>query len=155
MSIEDFKGLMDEFDPASLLPELDSIMSKVPAIARIAILAGPVLLVVMGLVYLFATPKEANYHIGFRCYYGMGSVEAWQFTQRLAGKVWVGLGLVLSVIMLLIGLGFSKMQTMDLLWRAVSCVLWEAVLTLAAYLTVNVIVIRRFDKKGELRVKAR
>lgn len=155
MSIEDFKGLMDEFDPASLLPDLDAIMSTVAVIARIAIVIGPVLLLLMGLVYLFATPKEANYHIGFRCYYGMGSVQAWQFTQRLAGLVWTGLGLVLSVIMLLIGLGFAKMQTMDLLWRAVSCVLWEAGLTIAAYIAVNVVVIRRFDKKGELRKKTR
>ena len=77
MSIEDFKGLMDEFDPASLLPDLDAIMSTVAVIARIAIVIGPVLLLLMGLVYLFATPKEANYHIGFRCYYGMGSVQAW------------------------------------------------------------------------------
>ena len=155
MSIEDFKGLMDEFDPASLLPDLDAIMSTVAVIARIAIVIGPLLLLLMGLVYLFATPKEANYHIGFRCYYGMGSVQAWQFTQRLAGLVWTGLGLVLSVIMLLIGLGFAKMQTMDLLWRAVSCVLWEAGLTIAAYIAVNVVVIRRFDKKGELRKKTR
>lgn len=155
MSIEDFKGLMDEFDPASLLPDLDAIMSTVAVIARIAIVIGPVLLLLMGLVYLFATPKEANYHIGFRCYYGMGSVQAWQFTQRLAGLVWTGLGLVLSLIMFLIGLGFAKMQTMDLLWRAVSCVLWEAGLTIAAYIAVNVVVIRRFDKKGELRKKTR
>ena len=155
MSIEDFKGLMDEFDPGSLLPDLDAIMSTVAVIARIAIVIGPVLLLLMGLVYLFATPKEANYHIGFRCYYGMGSVQAWQFTQRLAGLVWTGLGLVLSLIMFLIGLGFAKMQTMDLLWRAVSCVLWEAGLTIAAYIAVNVVVIRRFDKKGELRKKTR
>lgn len=155
MSIEDFKGLMDEFDPASLLPDLDAIMSTVAVIARIAIVIGPVLLLLMGLVYLFATPKEANYHIGFRCYYGMGSVQAWQFTQRLAGLVWTGLGLVLSLIMFLIGLGFAKMQTMDLLWRAVSCVLWEAGLTIAAYIAVTVVVIRRFDKKGELRKKTR
>lgn len=155
MSIEDFKGLMDEFDPASLLPDLDAIMSTVAVIARIAIVIGPLLLLLMGLVYLFATPKEANYHIGFRCYYGMGSVQAWQFTQRLAGLVWTGLGLVLSLIMFLIGLGFAKMQTMDLLWRAVSCVLWEAGLTIAAYIAVNVVVIRRFDKKGELRKKTK
>ena len=57
--------------------------------------------------------------------------------------------------MFLIGLGFAKMQTMDLLWRAVSCVLWEAGLTIAAYIAVNVVVIRRFDKKGELRKKTR
>ena len=151
MSIEDFKTLMDEFDPASLLPELDSIMGWMTAAARIAVLTGPILLLVMGLVYFFLSPKEANYHLGYRCYFGMGSVEAWRFTQKLAGMVWAGLGLVLSVVMLLISSTFGKMETVDLLWRAVSCVLWEAGLALAAFLTVNTVVALRYNGKGELR----
>ena len=93
MTIEDFKGLMDDFDPASLLPELDTVMGKIALIARIAVLIGPAVLLVMGLVYIFASPKEANYTLGYRCYFGMGSVEAWRFTQKLAGIAFVALGL--------------------------------------------------------------
>ena len=73
MTIDDFKGLMDAFDPASLFPDLDVLIDKIPLIARIAVLIGPVILLVMGLLYLFASPKEANYYFGYRCYYGMGS----------------------------------------------------------------------------------
>ena len=72
MSIDDFKGLMDAFDPASLLPELGPIFDKFAVAARIVVLIGPAALIVMGLIFLFASPKEANYYIGYRCYYGMG-----------------------------------------------------------------------------------
>lgn len=153
MTIDDFKLLMDEFDPASLLPELDTIIGKIAFVARIAVMIGPIVLLVMGLLYIFASPKEANYHFGYRCYFGMGSVEAWRFTQRLAGIVLGALGLVLSIVMLLISGGFGKMETMDLLWRAVYCVAWEAGLAAAGCIAVNTAVMIRFDGKGEYRKK--
>ena len=153
MSIEDFKGLMDAFEPASLLPELEPILGKLAVAVRIAVLIGPAMLVIMGLLYLFAAPKEANYHFGYRCYFGMGSVEAWRFTQSLAGIVWTALGLILGIVMLLISGKFADMQTMDLLWRGVSCVALEAGLTAAACLLVNSIVAIQFNGKGEFRRK--
>ena len=60
MTIDDFKSLMDDFELASLLPELDAILGKLALLARIAVLIGPVMLLVMGLLYFFASPKEAN-----------------------------------------------------------------------------------------------
>lgn len=151
MTIDDFKGLMDGFDPASLLPELDTIIGKIAFVARIAVLVGPALLVVMGLVYIFASPKEANYTLGYRCYFGMGSVQAWQFTQKLAGMILGALGLILGIVMLLVSGSFAAMETMDLLWRAVWCMVWEAGLTAAACIGVNTAVMLRFDSKGNLR----
>ena len=151
MTIEDFKGLMDDFDPASLLPELDTVMGKIAIIARIAVLIGPAVLLVMGLVYIFASPKEANYTLGYRCYFGMGSVEAWRFTQKLAGIAFAALGLGLGIVMLLVSGGFAAMETMELLWRAVWCMVWEAGLTAAACIAVNTVVMLRFDRKGLLR----
>ena len=155
MSIEDFKGLMDAFEPASLLPELDTVIGKLALLARIVVLVGPVAMLLMGLVYLFAVPKEANYYIGYRCYYGMGSVEAWRFTQRLAGIVFAALGLVSGVPMLLISGGFAAMDTMDLLWRAVYCVLFEAGSMAVACLSINIVAALRFDGKGNERKKKR
>lgn len=151
MSIEDFKTLMDEFDPASLLPELDTIIGKIAFIARIAVLVGPVVLLVMGLLYLFASPKEANHYLGFRCYYGMGSVEAWRYSQRLAGIVSGALGLVLGIVMLLVSGSFGRMDTMAMLTRAVWCVVLEAILTAIAFGAVNIMVALRFDSRGDYR----
>lgn len=153
MSIEDFKGLMDGFDPATLLPNLDAILGKLVLVARIAVLIGPAAMLIMGLVYLFLSPKEANYYLGYRCYYGMGSVEAWQFTQRLAGIVWSALGLVMSIVMLVISGQFAELETMKLLWRTVYCAAAEGILVLAAWIGVNAAVASRFDSRGDLRKK--
>ena len=153
MTIEDFKGLMDGFEPASLLPELEPILGKLALLARVAVLIGPAVLLVMGLLYFFASPKEANYHFGYRCYYGMGSIEAWQFTQSLAGIVWGALGLIFGIVMLLISAGFPQLETMDLLWKAVRCVLWEAGITALGCVGINIMVAVRYDSKGNLRRK--
>ena len=155
MTIDDFKGLMDGFEPASLLPELEPILGKLALLARVAVLIGPAALLVMGLLYFFASPKEANYHFGYRCYYGMGSEEAWRYTQRIAGIGLGALGLVLSVVMLLVSGGFAEMETMELLWRAVYCVAWEVGLAAVACLTVNTMAALRFDGKGDRRKKRR
>ena len=153
LDIESLKEMMDAFDPASLLPQLDAIFEKVELVCRVAVMAGPVVLLFMGLVYLFFTPKEANHYIGYRCYYGMGSVEAWRFTQRLAGLVFGGLGLILTAVMLFVTKGFVGMESMELVWKAVTCLVWEAVLTILATLSVNLAAILTFDRKGEFRRK--
>lgn len=153
MSIDDFKSVMDGFDPASLLPELDTILGSLALICRIAVLAGPVLMLLFGLLYIFAAPKEANYHVGYRCYFGMGSVEAWRYTQKLAGIVFAALGVILTVAMLLISGSFLQMETMALLWRAVYCLAAQAILLVLSCLTVNTVVAMRFDSKGVERKK--
>ena len=42
--LEALKGLMDNFDPASLLPDLSTIFGWVVLICRIAVLVGPIVL---------------------------------------------------------------------------------------------------------------
>ena len=151
MSIEDFKGLMDGFDPAALLPNLDTVLGKLALIARIAVLVGPAAMVIMGLTYLFLSPKEANHYLGYRCYYGMGSVEAWQYTQRLAGICWTALGFLLTVVMALICNSFRGLDTMEMVRSAGVCLLWEIGLILASYIAINVVIGMRFDWKGNRR----
>ena len=106
------KEMMDAFDPAALLPELDTITGKIDLVARIAVMAGPIVILVLGLMYLFLAPKEANYRFGYRTWFGMGSVAAWRFTQRLAGIVLGLLGLVLTVVMFFVVNGFGALAIM-------------------------------------------
>ena len=151
MTIDDLKTLMDEFEPASLLPELDTILGKAELITRIAVMIGPIILLILGLAYLLLSPKEANYYFGYRCYFGMGSVEAWRFTQRLAGIIWTLLGLALTAVMFLVCGGFRGMEMMEMMNTAVTCVLWQAGLVLVSWLAINTIVALRFNAKGNLR----
>lgn len=148
MSIEDIKQLMDGFDPASLLPNLDTMLGKTAFLMRILVLVGPIILLALGVAYLLVSPREANYHFGYRCYFGMGSEEAWRFTQRIAGLVWGGLGLVLTVVMLLISGSFGKLEPMDMVWKAVWCGVWEAVLIALACIGINITVAVFFDRSG-------
>ena len=151
MNIEDLKSLMDAFDPASLLPELNSVLDVVLYAVRIATLLGPVVLLVLGLGYLIFAPKEANYYFGYRCAFGMGSVEAWRFTQRLAGIVWGVLGLVLTLVMVSLTGKFAGLDVAEALGLATKYVLWEAVLALVSSLVINTVVMIRFTYDGEYR----
>ena len=150
-SFEDIKVLMDNFDPASLLPDLSTVVGKVEFITRIAVIIGPILLLILGLLYFFAAPREANYHFGYRCYFGMGSEEAWRFTQRFAGLIWSVLGLVLTVVMLIITGSFAGNPIMDIIGKGARCLLWEAGLILASTLVINITAMVLYDRKGMRR----
>ena len=153
MNIDSIKDIMDAFDPASLLPDLSSLAGTVAFICRLCVMSAPIVLLVLGLAYFFFAPKEANHHFGYRCLFGMGSVEAWRFTQRLAGMVLGGLGLVLTLVMLVITGSFAEMETMDVVWKAVKCLIWEGVLALISIAAINIITMIRFNYKGDYRQK--
>ena len=154
-SFDSIKELMDGFDPAALLPELDTIFGKIELTCRIAVMIGPVLLLLLGLTYLLLAPKEANHYLGYRCYFGMGSVQAWRFTQKLSGIVLGGLGLVLTAVMVFMMMSFRGMEVQAMLWRAVKCLIWQAALALLANLAINAAAFFLFDSRGDFRSKKR
>ena len=151
LDIASIKDLMDAFDPAALLPEMSEIFGSLVTVCRVAVMIGPIVLLVLGLAYLFLSPREANYYFGYRCYYGMGSVPAWRFTQRFAGVVLGGTGLILTLVMYTISGGFAGMEVTDMVWKAVDCLVIQAVLALVATLTINLTAFIRFDHRGEYR----
>ena len=153
MNIDSIKEIMDGFDPGVLLPDLSTLIGRVELICRIAVLVGPVILLLMGLAYLFLAPKEANHYFGYQCYYGMGSVQAWRFTQRLSGIVLGVLGLVLTVVMAVLSTKFHAMETMAMVTSASRCLIWQAVLSALSMIAINVTDMILFDRKGEVRRK--
>lgn len=149
------KALFNDFDIGSLIPDLSGILGWVELIVRIAVMAGPILLLGLGLIFLVAAPKEANYSLGYRFWWGMASLSAWQFTQRLAGMVWTALGAVLTIIMAVQCNGFRDLLIMDMIWKGIRCVLWELGLTALACLIIDLVVIICFDRHGFRRKKTR
>ena len=145
------KEMMDSFDPAALLPDLTEMADVIASVARLSILIGPLVLLAMGLAYLFLSPKEANYRFGYRCFFGMGSVQAWRYTQRMAGLIWGGLGILLTVVMGVISLGYSGSSVVEILDSALTCLIWEAILAAVSTVVINVLVLLRFDARGALR----
>ena len=140
-----------EGDAAVAIPDPGSLVDTAQTIARVLVCAGPVVMVIMGLLYLFAAPKEANHHFGYRCYFGMGSELAWRFTQRLAGIVWTALGVILTVVMLIVSARFPGLDVLDMLTTAALCLLAETGILLLASVVIRTIVAARYDRHGERR----
>ena len=148
MDISSIAELFSDFDVAAFLPEMGTFLGWVEFLLRLCVMAGPLLLLGFGLLYLLAPPKEANYSLGYRFWWSMASLDAWIFTHRIVGHVWTALGFVLTVIMALICNAFRRMAPMDMVWCAVWCLVAEVVLTGIACLAINILVVITFDEKG-------
>ena len=148
MDIEALKSLLSDFDLTKFVPQLDSVIGWVEMLVRIAVMAGPVLMLGFGLLYLLMPPKEANYRLGYRFWWSMASLDAWQFTHHVAGMVFTTLGLVLTVVMSLICNGYRDIAPDVMVWSALKGLLWELGLTVVACLLIDILVIVFFDRRG-------
>jgi hypothetical protein len=138
-------------DLGALVPEMADVVLWIEQLLRIGVMAAPLLLLGFGLIFLLAPPKEANYGLGYRFWWGMSSLEAWQFTQRIAGMVWAALGAVLTIIMSLLCNGFRDMDPVAMGTLAGKYILWELGLVVAACIAIDVVVVVKFDRFGYRR----
>lgn len=148
MDIEALKSLLRDFDLTKFVPQLESVLGWVEMLVRIAVMAGPVLMLGFGLLYLLLPPKEANYRLGYRFWWSMASLDAWQFTHHVAGMFFTTLGLVLTIVMSLICNGYRGMAADVMVWSALKCIGWELGLTAVACLLIDGLVIVFFDRRG-------
>lgn len=137
-----------DLDFSKFVPEMPVLLGFLRALLVIIILAGPILLVTLGVMYLLRPAPEANYKYGFRTYFGMGSVEAWRFSQKIAGLVYGGLGIILLLVMFIIVMTFFKKDLFQIANSAIICLLWQVGLTLIARIAVGVMCFIYFDKDG-------
>lgn len=155
MNTDKIKELLGKLDLQTLLeeilPDLDPLLDKSAAIARLLMLAGPFVILGMGLYYFLSAPKEANYRSGYRCYWGMGSVEAWRYTQKLAGAVWCLLGLGLAIWMAVASANLAGMALMDAMLQMAIYIFWQAAALFVSRLVINLLVFLRYDAKGVRR----
>ena len=149
--MDKIKSLLEGFSLDNIVMPLDTLLGRVEALVRIAIILGPVIMLVLGLVYWFRGPKEANRHFGFRTYFGMGSVEAWRFTQKLAGLLWTGLGGLLFIVMGIISLTLRGKDAYAMMNTAKNCLIWQVVLIALCCLGISIAAAVFFDKDGNPR----
>ena len=156
--MEENTGFMDKlaelvanFDIANILPELDSFLGWMELLIRLAVMAGPLLVLIFGCIYFFMPPKEANHSLGYRFYWGMGSEHAWRFTQRLAGFVWMIAGGLLTLIMFFVTVAVGGKDLAQMGYDAVICLFWELGVIVVVCLAVDAVVLLRYDRKGRVR----
>ena len=142
------KQMLDDFELEMLLPDLSNLESTIMTLTRLAVMAGPLVLLFLGLQYLLSAPKEANYTTGYRCWFGMGSVQAWQFAQRIAGTIWIALGIVMAAGTALHIGNLLALPIMDAMFLAGKYLIQQAVTVFCSTIFINIVVFLRYDRKG-------
>ena len=140
-----------EMNLGALLPSMGTVVGLIEFALWLLVLAGPLMLLGFGLLFRYRPPAEANFGVGYRFWWGMASLEAWRYTQRLAGIIWTLLGGALTGIMLIVCTILQFQDTMTMAIGAAICVGIELVLVAAACITINVLVMKKFDKDGYRR----
>ena len=151
--MDDILSLLQDFDVTNFLPEPEQFMKDLAGWTRLLVLAGPLVLVLLGVCYYFLPPKEANHAFGFRTYWGMGSVQAWRFAQKLAGLAYMIVGGILTVAMGVVCIFFRGSAAMSMINTAVVCVSLEFLVVLVLWIVLNMLIYRAYDKDGNRRLK--
>ena len=145
-------SLLDGLDNiGNLVPALEKLLSSAQLWLTIVLLIGPVAMLILGVIYLFLPPKEANHHIGYRTYFGMGSVEAWLHTQKLAGIIYGGLGIILGIIMIFVSVSLKNRDMMQAFTSAITWLCVQVGIVLLVYLGMFVYTAIVFDRHGNRR----
>ena len=151
--MEAITAFMESFDISALLPELGKFISDIRFWVGLFMLIGPIVMLGLGLWYYFLPTKEANHYIGFRTYFGMGSREAWSYAQKWAGWFFMIGGGALAVVSLVFVIIFGGMDAMKMATTAFYVLVGQAVVALGLWITLQIMLIRRYDKDGNLKVK--
>ena len=134
-----------------LIPKLDTLTGWVQWLVSLAVRVGPVCILVLGLIYLLIPPKEANRKAGYRTYFGMGSIMAWRFTQRVAGILMVPVGLILTLSAYSTVAKFTSMDLMDMAYAAFQTIKVQVIFALVIFIVMFLLTAVFFDRKGYCR----
>ncbi len=151
MNILSISGFFETLDPTQLLPPAGTLLTLSVILIIISLLVGPVLMLLAGLKYLKTPSPLPNFKTGFRTYFGMGSKQAWDYTQRLAGLIWTILGGVMCLAMVIICLIFIGKNPALIAYIALISMIVQASLAVISWATVTIIVTVNYDKQGQLR----
>ena len=151
LDMDFLKSLISDFDLMSILPDLADVMDWIVKGVNIALIIGPVVLAVLGLWYLLLPTREANHFIGYRFFWGMGSVKSWKFTQRFAGAVWLGVGIKMAMEAYDNQAQLEAMETIDLMYTAIDVIIHQVWYVVVSCLIINAIVFLIFNFKGNVR----
>lgn len=150
--MEKITELLDKLENlGDLLPKLNTLTGWVQWLISLAVRIGPVCILLLGLIYLLIPPKEANRKAGYRTIFGMGSITAWHFTQRVAGSIMTVIGAILTVSAYITVARIAKLDLMDMAYQAFQAVKLQAILALIIYVFMFGLTALVFDYNGFCR----
>ena len=151
--MEKITALLENLDFAKYLPAIDKLMGWIDKLITLSIRIGPLCILGLGLIYLLIPPKEANHKAGFRTYFGMGSIAAWLFTQRVSGAIMTGAGLYLNILAKSVAKKMAGLGQLEMLKLAFGCFKTQFIAVIAIHVFMFVLTMIMFNRKGILRFK--
>ena len=151
LDTEFLKSLISDFDLMAILPDMADVMNWIVTLVGYAVVIGPILLAFMGLWYLLLPARESNHILGYRFFWGMGSVKSWKFTQRFAGLAWAITGIVLALNANEFREQSADLEKLDMMYQAIVLILHQVYYLVVVSLGVNVCIFLLFNFRGEYR----
>ena len=152
--MEKITEILDKLDLAKFVPELDKLMDLVLKCARISVRIGPMCIILLGIIYLFLHPNEANHKAGYRTFFGMGSVYAWRFTQRVSGFIMLITGLFLNGTAKKAAEGFNMTDPSAIFDEVFAIVITQIKCVVVIFVFMLLLTTVMFNRKGFCRFKA-
>lgn len=123
------------------------------SLLSLAIVAIPVVVLILGLLRWLAPMERINYYFGYRSWRATRTGVLWKFAQNFSGKVftWVGAVLLVPGLVQCFVMAGKSMTYMAL--AAVGCLAVEAVALLIAMAVIEITLWVKFDWKGQPRTK--
>ena len=149
--MEKITELLNNFSLEKYIPKLDTLMGWIQWLVSLAVRLGPICILVLGIIYFLIPPKEANRKAGYRTYFGMGSVIAWNVTQRLAGILMIPTGLVLTIIAYVKVGKFPDYDLMTMADVAFQAVKGQTICALIIYVLMFLLTAVLFNRNGDCR----
>ena len=141
----------DNFGINDLLPEMGGFLGDIRFYLCLFLLLVPVIMVIMGAFRFFRPAKEANHSVGYRTFFGMGSVYAWRVTQWVSGAVFLGMGGLLLLLAIIQCFVMGGKEVGDAVTNMYTWLIVEGVGLVISIVAVEVVIGLQFDKNGNLR----
>ena len=141
----------DNFGINDLLPEMGAFLGDIRFYLCLFLLLTPLLMAGMGALRFFKPAEEANRSVGYRTFFGMGSVYAWRVTQWVSGIVFMGIGGLLLLLAIIQCFVMGAKEVGDAVVNMYTWLIVEGVALVVAVLAVEIVIALQFDKEGELR----
>ncbi len=108
----------------------------------------PIILIVCGFLLYKHPPKQRNGIIGYRTKMSRKSSETWLFAQRYCGRLWLKIGLLITIPTILVQLPFMH-SSVDTIGTATFIIeMVQVAIVLFTILPVELALRRVFDENG-------
>lgn len=129
-------SLMD-IDFTKIVPEIGAFVGWVKFFLIVAMLIGPVVMLITGAVWVWRPSKEPTYRRGYQHKCIMENTENWLYAQRFAGLIRTVLGGAMTVVAGIVALITALISETALATAAVIFLLVEIILVVIATIYID------------------